>query len=211
MRVVETKPPGTDDTPPRPRLKDFANPEFARGRSRLVEAAWLVMQALFVSSWLPGSAHRRLLLKLFGAKIGRGVILKPGVKVKFPWRLAVGDHSWIGEDVWIDNLAQVTIGADCCLSQGVYLCTGSHDWSKASFDLVASPITIEDGAWVAAKATIAPGVKIGEGAVLGLGGVATGNLQPWTIYLGAPAQALRTRTSRKDTGRKDTERKDMGP
>lgn len=183
------------DTPPpvmrpRPHLKGYARPGFSRGRPAVVEAIWILVQWLLVSSWLPGSVHRRLLLRLFGARVGRGVVVKPGVRVKFPWRLSIGDHSWIGEDVWIDNLALVTIGADCCLSQGAYVCTGSHDWSRPSFDLVTKPIMVRDGAWIAARAVVGPGVTVGEGAVLGLGSTATQDLAPWQVHLGVPARSI---------------------
>lgn len=133
---------------------------------------------------------------MFGAKIGRSVVVKPGVKVKFPWRLEIGDHSWIGEDAWIDNLAQVSIGSNACISQGAYLCTGSHDWSSATFDLIVKPITIGDGAWVAAKSIVGPGVTVGEGAVLGLGSTTSKDLEPWCVYAGAPAEFIRRRILR---------------
>lgn len=174
-------------------LARFRNPQFDRARPKLFEAIWMVTQALFVSSWLPGSTHRRLLLKLFGAHVGVGVVIKPNVRIKFPWRLKIGDHSWIGEDVWIDNLAPVTIGSNACISQGAYLCTGSHDWSSPSFDLLVKPITIADGAWVAAKSTVGPGVTVGEGAVLGLGSTTSKDLDPWCIYSGAPAEFVKKR------------------
>jgi putative colanic acid biosynthesis acetyltransferase WcaF len=180
-----------------PSLADYKAPNFSRGRSRLVEAAWLVAQWLFVSSWMPGSRHRRLLLRMFGARIGRGVILKPGVRIKFPWRLQVGDHSWIGEDAWIDNLDLVSIGENCCVSQGAYLCTGSHNWSLRSFDLITRPIILNDGAWVAARACVALGVTLGEGAILTMGSVATTDLLPWTIYQGVPAKVIRQRELRR--------------
>lgn len=175
------------------RLREFRNPQFSRGRSRLVELAWMLVSALFVRSWLPGSAHRRFLLRLFGADIGQGVVVKPGVRVKFPWRLKVGDDSWIGEDVWIDNLAMVEIGSNCCISQGVYLCTGDHDWSKPAFDLKTGAIRINDQAWIAAKAIVRPNVSIGSGAVLALGSVATTDLAAWTVYQGNPATAVTDR------------------
>jgi len=164
-----------------------------RGRAYWVEALWIVIQSLLFSSFLPGSRWRVLLLRLFGAQVGREVVIKPGVRIKFPWRLAVGDHSWIGEAVWIDNLAQVSIGAHCCISQGAYLCTGGHDWRNSEFSLVTQPIQIEDGVWVAARAMVAPGVHIGAGAVLGLGSVATGNLDAGWVYLGVPAQPVKQR------------------
>ncbi len=182
------------ENPILPSLRNFRNPAFSRGRSRAAEALWLLAQVLFVSSWLPGSRHRRFLLRLFGARIGDGVVVKPGVRVKFPWRLAVGDHSWIGEDVWIDNLSPVSIGANCCLSQGAYLCTGSHDWTKRTFDLVTEGICVGDGAWIAARAVVGPGVSIGRGAVLGLASVAAGDIEEWAIYRGNPAVFAKKRT-----------------
>ena len=175
------------------RLAAFENADFSRGRSRLTEAVWITIQWLLVSSWIPGSLHRRWLLRLFGAQLGAGVVIKPGVRVKFPWRLSVGDHSWIGEGVWIDNLVPVSIGANCCLSQDAYLCTGSHDWSDQRFGLMARPTSIGDGVWVAARAIVAPGTIIGEGAVLALGSVAANRLNPWTIYRGNPAEPVKVR------------------
>lgn len=180
-------------TAPVPDLGAYVPRDFTRGRHALVELAWIFLQALFVSSFLPGSAHRRFLLTLFGAKIGRKVVLKPGLRVKFPWRLTIGDHSWIGEHAWIDNLALVTIGSDCCVSQGAYLCTGSHDWASPDFTLITRPITLEPGAWVAAKAVVGPGVTMGRGSVLGLGSVATRDLAAWTVYAGVPATAIKQR------------------
>ena len=174
-------------------LKGFANPQFSRGRSGLIEGLWLLVQAILVSSWIPGSAHRRWLLRAFGAKVGSGVVMKSGMRVKFPWRLEIGDHSWLGEDVCIDNLDKVTIASNCCISQGAYLCTGSHDWAQPTFDLITRPIDIKEGAWIAARSIIGPGVIVREGAVLGLGSVATRDLEPWTVYLGAPATPVRTR------------------
>lgn len=175
------------------RLEAFNNAAFDRQRPAMVEALWIVVQEALLRSFLPGSAHRRLLLRMFGARIGRGVVIKPRVRVKFPWKLEVGDHSWIGEGVWIDNLAPVRIGSNCCVSQEAYLCTGSHDWSKPTFDLIVQPIELRDGAWVAARGVLGPGVVVGEGAVLLLGGVATKPLEPWIIYSGSPAQPVRRR------------------
>ena len=183
-------------TDPVPDLGAYRATNFTRGRPALVEALWIFVQAIFVSSFLPGSAHRRFLLRLFGATIGAGVALKPGIRVKFPWRLTIGDHSWIGEDAWIDNLAPVTIGTNCCVSQGAYLCTGSHDWSAPGFDLITRPIVMEPGSWVAARATVGPGVTLGRGSVLGMGSVAAHDLDPWTVYSGLPAQPLRRRAIR---------------
>ncbi|MDP3428596.1 MAG: WcaF family extracellular polysaccharide biosynthesis acetyltransferase [Humidesulfovibrio sp.] len=175
------------------RLDRFDNAGFPRGRLVLVEALWLVAQGLFVASWLPGSALRAAVLRLFGARIGAGVRLKPGLRVKFPWRLCVGDHVWLGENVWLDNLAEIRIGSHCCVSQGAYLCTGSHDWASLGFNLVTRPIRLEDQAWICAHAVVGPGVTVGQGAVLALGSVATGDLAPWQVHQGIPARAVRPR------------------
>lgn len=175
------------------RLDDYRPTGFNRGRPPVVEALWLVVSALFVASSLPGSRLRIMLLRLFGARIGQGVVIKPRVRIKFPWKLEVGDHTWLGEGAWIDNLARVRIGANCCVSQEAYLCTGSHEWSLSTFDLITAPITIKDCAWIAARAVVAPGVTVPEGAVVGLGSVARGDLRPWTLHAGIPAVAVRER------------------
>jgi putative colanic acid biosynthesis acetyltransferase WcaF len=156
-----------------PSLATFNNGDFQRGRSVFVEFLWVVASALVMRSSLPASGPRKMLLRLFGASIGPGVVVKQNVTVKFPWRLKIGANSWIGEGVWIDNLADVSVGADACISQGAYLCTGSHDWTSRAFDLKTKPIVIGDGAWVCARATIGPGVNLGDGAVVLLGAVAT--------------------------------------
>jgi putative colanic acid biosynthesis acetyltransferase WcaF len=186
------------------RLDAFDTQDFDRGSSRLVEALWLAISWLFVDSWLPGSALRAFWLRLFGARIGGGARLKPRLRVKFPWRLAVGDHVWLGEGVWIDNLAPVTVGDHCCISQGAYLCTGSHDWSRADFALTVAPITLEDQCWVGARAVLGPGITVHQGAVLGLGGIALTDLEPWSVYLGNPATKVRSRHEEPATARAES-------
>jgi putative colanic acid biosynthesis acetyltransferase WcaF len=148
---------------------------------------------LLESYWLPISALKVLILRIFGAKIGQGVRIKNGVRVKFPWRLTVGDFAWIGEDVWIDNLAPVFVEKHVCLSQGVYLCTGNHDWNHPDFQLIPSPIHIQESSWIAAKSIIGPGVTVGRGAVLALGGVTGRSLESMVIYAGNPAVAIKKR------------------
>jgi len=178
-------------------LDTFDNSDFERGRPRLREALWRSMEGLFFRSWIPGSTWRVWLLRLFGAGVGKGVIIKPHVKIKFPWKLSIGDNSWIGEAVWIDNLAEVSIGKNCCLSQGAYLCTGNHRWDLDTFNLVTSPIRIEDHCWIGAMAQIAPGVVCEEGAVLTMGSLASANIEQWHIHSGTPAQAVRSRSKSK--------------
>jgi putative colanic acid biosynthesis acetyltransferase WcaF len=175
------------------RLDLYRATGFDRGCSPYLEAAWQLVQILVVRSPLSCSWLRGAALKLFGAKIGRGVTIRAGVRVKFPWRLQVGNHCWIGEDAWLDNLAEIRIGNHCCISQGAYLCTGSHDWQKLGFDLVVRPITLEDEVWLAARSVVAPGVVCGRGAVLGLGSVATRNMISQHIYQGVPAIQVKSR------------------
>lgn len=167
--------------------------EFLRGRSCWFEALWLLIQALFVNTWIPGSVFRVYLLRLFGAKIGCGVVLRPYLRVKFPWKLVIGNYVWMGEGVWIDNLAMVTVGNSVCISQGAFLCTGNHDWRKTNFDLNTRPIIIEDSAWICSQVKLAPGTMVGQGAIITLGSVASGSVSPWTIYTGVPAVAVKIR------------------
>lgn len=183
-------------TDPIVRLDLFTNPDFDRGAPRWKEMLWLALQGLLFSSWLPGSGWRLHLLRAFGARIGKGVVIKPGVRVKFPWRLKIGDYSWIGEEVWVDNLAEVTIGSHSCLSQGAYLCTGSHDWNDPRFALITRSIHLRDGCWVGARASLSPGTRLEDGAVVTMGSVASGRLAAWTVHTGIPAQPTRQRQLR---------------
>lgn len=175
------------------RLEKYDKNSFTRGRSRWVEGLWIILSALAVSSFMPGTKMRVFLLRLFGAKIGHNVTLKPYVKIKFPWNLEVHDNVWIGEGVWIDNLAKVRIGSNSCVSQGAYLCTGSHNWSRRNFDLILDEINIADQCWIGAMARVAPGTYVNQGAVLTMGSSCSGTLSAWTIYKGNPAQRDRSR------------------
>ncbi|MDP8989684.1 MAG: WcaF family extracellular polysaccharide biosynthesis acetyltransferase [Acidobacteriota bacterium] len=175
-------------------LSRFANPDYEPGRSWFVQVLWfLVGLPLLRSAVIPSSGFRRGLLRLFGAKVGKGAVIKPGFRVKYPWLLRVGDHCWLGEDAWLDNLAMITLGNHVCISQAAYLCTGNHDWSDPAFRLIVQPIQIEDGAWVGARAALAPGTVIGEGAIVGLGAVVSGRVPPNEIYSGNPAKFIRRR------------------
>ena len=177
------------------RLDKFDNSGFDRGSPWFVEALWRVIEGLLFGSWIPGAVWRVTLLRLFGARVGQGVVIKPRVRVKFPWKLRIGDHSWIGESAWIDNLDDVVIGDHCCLSQGVYLCTGNHRWDDAHFALVTRPIRLADHCWLGAHARVGPGVTCREGAVLTMGSVAITELEHWTVHGGAPAAPIRQRRS----------------
>jgi putative colanic acid biosynthesis acetyltransferase WcaF len=170
------------------------NSQYDKGRPLFSRALWHLFGFPIVRCyWLPASSIKVGLLRLFGAKIGKGVYLKTGIKIKFPWYLAVGDHCWVGEEVWIDNLAQVTIGSNVCLSQGAYLCTGNHDWTTRNMKLFARPIELRDGCWVGAKTVLCPGVVVGEGAVLAAGSVAANDIPTFEVWAGNPAQYVRHR------------------
>lgn len=154
---------------------------------------WFFLGEPLLRSWLPGSLWRSALLRLFGGVIGNKVVFKPHIRVKYPWLLQIGDYCWIGEYCWIDNLALVRIQPHVCLSQGVYICTGNHNYRDPSFSYRLAPITIEAEAWICARSAIAPGVTIGHGAVLGFGSVALTDLAPMMRYQGNPAQQITSR------------------
>jgi putative colanic acid biosynthesis acetyltransferase WcaF len=139
------------------------------------------------SGWLPTSAFRVQLLRLFGAKIGKGVIIKPYVNIKYPWFLHIGNCCWIGEKVWIDNLAQVYIGNHVCISQGALLLTGNHNYKDPSFGLLTGSIRIEDGCWIGAQSCVCPGVTCNRESVLSVQSVANTDLLAGSIYQGNPA------------------------
>jgi len=167
------------------------------GASKLRQICWYFVNVLFFINPLnPVSGLKVFLLRLFGAKIGRGVVIKPGVNIKYPWKLAVGDHSWIGEKVWIDNLAEVRIGSNVCLSQECMLLTGNHNYTLSTFDLMVKPILVGDGAWVGAKAVVCPGVSLGGHSVLTVASVMTKDAEPNGIYQGNPAVKVKDRTIR---------------
>jgi len=158
-------------------------------------SSWYLISILFFRSALPyPSKFKVSLLKLFGARVNKEIVIKPCAVIKYPWFLEVGHNVWIGEGVWIDNLTFVRIGNNVCISQGAYLLTGNHDYKKESFDLRADPIVIENGVWVGAKAIVCPGVTLRNHSVLSAGTVASEDTEPYTIYRGNPAQVVRQRT-----------------
>jgi putative colanic acid biosynthesis acetyltransferase WcaF len=148
-------------------LSKFSGAGYDRGRSMLWQVAWMAVQSLvFRQWWLPASA-RATILRAFGAEIGEGVLIRNDVTIHWPWKLAIGDHSWIGVGAWILNLEPVRIGKNTCISQQVLLCTGSHQSRSPSFEFDNGPIEIGDGVWVAVRATVLRGVRIGDGALIG--------------------------------------------
>jgi putative colanic acid biosynthesis acetyltransferase WcaF len=163
--------------------------------SRLKRSLWYVVNELFLkNSFNPSSSLKVFWLKCFGAQIGHSVVIKPSVNIKYPWKLEIGNYCWIGEAVWIDNLEQVTIGDNVCLSQGAFLICGNHNYKVPSFDLIVKPIILESGSWIGAKSIVGPGVTVGSHAVLALGSVTSIDLEANSIYRGNPAKKIKTRT-----------------
>lgn len=159
------------------------------------ELAWLfVSLILFRLCPVSLSPLKCAVLRAFGAKIGTGVTIKPQVKITFPWKLAIGNHVWLGEECWLLNLDQIIIGNNVCISQRAFLCTGSHDYKVSTFDLITKPIVLEDGCWIGANGWVGHGVTVGAESILTAGSVATKNLDPAGIYRGNPAVFVRSRT-----------------
>jgi putative colanic acid biosynthesis acetyltransferase WcaF len=176
-------------------LSSYNNSWYNTGGSFVKRTLWFYVNAVvFKTSLLPSNGAKAFLLRLFGAKIGKGVELKPCINIKYPWLLEIGDYTWIGEQVWIDNLTQVKIGSNACLSQGAMLLTGNHNYTVPTFDLIVKPITIEDGGWIGAKATVCPGVTVQSHAVLTAGSIATKNMEAYGIYQGNPAVKIKDRS-----------------
>jgi putative colanic acid biosynthesis acetyltransferase WcaF len=175
-------------------LSKYNNSWYSPCRNIFIRLVWYGVNALFFINPLNGSSGlKKMLLRMFGAKIGKGVVLKPGVNIKYPWNLTIGDYSWIGERVWIDNLDKVTVGNNCCVSQGALLLSGNHNYGTTTFDLMVAPITLEDGVWIGAEAVVAGGAVCGSHSVLSIKSVASHNLEPYSIYRGNPAVKVKER------------------
>lgn len=174
-------------------LSRYRKPLIPGNRGWWWRVAWYLVSATVFQGALLGLAPSRCkagLLRAFGARVGRGLVIKPGCRVKYPWLLALDDHVWLGEKVWIDNLCEIRIGSHVCISQGAYLGTGNHDWTDPEFRFFASAIQIEDGAWIGARSVLVPGARVGEMAVLCAGSVLLGEARPWTVYAGNPAKPV---------------------
>lgn len=175
-------------------LSLFKVPAGYRGRSAWVVQLWFIFDALFVRH-TPRILYcwRRFALRLFGARIGEHVLIRPGVQIIFPWKVKIGDYCWIGDNATLYSIEEITIGDHTVVSQEAFLCTGTHDHREVSFPLVASPIRIESECWVAARAFVGPGVKIGRGAVVGACSVVLTDVAPAVIVAGNPARMMRER------------------
>jgi putative colanic acid biosynthesis acetyltransferase WcaF len=175
-------------------LSAYNNTPYHPGGGMLKQILWYYVNAIFFkSSMFPVYGFKNALLRLFGARLGKGVEIKPCVNIKYPWLLSIGNYVWIGENVWIDNLVMVTVGNNVCISQGALLLTGSHNYKRQAFNLITGSIHIEDGVWIGAKSIVNQGVTVSSHAVLTSGSVATKNLDPYSIYQGNPALKIRDR------------------
>ena len=165
-----------------------------RGAGKLKEILWYLVKVVFFLSALPWpSTFKCSLLRVFGAKIGKGVNIKPRVNIHFPWKLIVGNDVWIGEEAFLLNFEQMCIGHDVCISQRAFLCGGNHDFRVPEMPYRNGPITLEDGSWVGASVFISPGVTVGIDTVITAGSIVTGNLAPNGIYKGNPAAYIKQR------------------
>lgn len=174
-------------------LSKFDNRWYIPG-SKIKRILWYFVNIIFLKTSIPYSSKLKvLILKLFGAKVGKNVVIKPDVNIKYPWFLEIGDNVWIGEGVWIDNLTDVKIGNNVCISQGAYILTGNHNYKKETFDLIIKPIVIEDGVWIGAKSIVCPGSVLKNHSVLSAGTVFSGTSDEYAVYHGNPAILVRKR------------------
>ncbi|TCI84778.1 putative colanic acid biosynthesis acetyltransferase [Tenacibaculum sp. M341] len=175
-------------------LSEFKLPKNFRGRNAFVVQLWWLVQTLFFNT-SPQVFYgwRRFLLRLFGAKIGKKVIIRPSVKTTYPWKVSIGDYSWIGDDVVLYSLGEIEIGNNVVVSQKSYLCTGSHDYLTKSFPIFAKKITIEDECWIATDVFVAPGITIKNGTVVGSRSSVYKDLPANKVCVGNPAKVIRDR------------------
>jgi putative colanic acid biosynthesis acetyltransferase WcaF len=172
----------------------YTQPSFSL-KNRVMRAVWgVVWLILFRTSPRPFHVWRRFLLRLFGSKLGKHVNVYPTVKIWAPWALDIGSFVGVAEGVTLYNMASITIGDYCVISQGAHLCAGSHDIDSSNFQLTAKPISLDSYVWVCADAFIGPGVQIAEGCVLGARAVVVKSIvEPWTVWAGNPALMKRLR------------------
>jgi putative colanic acid biosynthesis acetyltransferase WcaF len=181
-------------TPPQVNLAVYSTGNFDRGAAAWREMLWMLTSfLLFRLCPFKLSPLKCAALRCFGARVGRGVVLKPNLRITFPWKLTLGDYVWLGDECWILNLAPVTIEDHVCISQRAFLCAGNHDYKSPTFDLITEPIRVERGVWIGASAFVGPGVTIGAHAVVTAGSVVTKDLPAYGVFQGNPALWVKQR------------------
>lgn len=177
------------------RLDQHKIPKGFRGKSKLyVQLWWLVQATLINLSPQVLYGWRSFWLRLFGAKIGKKVLIRPSVKITYPWKVSIGDYSWIGDDVVLYSLGEIEIGSNSVISQKSYLCTGSHDYTKETFDIFSKKIAIGDSCWLATDVFVAPGITISDGAIVGARSSVLRDIDANTINVGSPSKIIKKRS-----------------
>ena len=175
-------------------LQKFDNSWYSSERSFIIRLLWVITSTIFFkNNFFPFYAPKKLILRIFGAKIGDNCVIKPHVNIKYPWNLEAGNNLWIGEQVWIDNIAKIWIGNNVCISQGALIISGNHNYKKIGFDLIVGQIILEDGVWICAKGIVGPGIICRTHSILCLGSVANNELLDYGIYKGNPAVKIKNR------------------
>ena len=191
--IVESMP--VLDAPSWVDLAKYDSSQHDRGRAGwIVILWWLIQGVLFPLSLHNLNGFRAWLLRLFGAEIGKKVVIRPSARFVYPWKVVIGDYSWIGDDVVLYSVERISIGSHCVISQKSYLCTGSHDLTDSSFSLITAPINIGNGVWVASDCFVAPGVAIGANSVIGARSSVFRNIPAQKIAWGSPCISHRNRT-----------------
>lgn len=167
----------------RRQLSTFKPTGYDKGRNVLWQVAWLAVSGTIFRSWMCPSKFRVLILRGFGARISSGVLIRHRVRIHWPWKLSIGQNAWIGEGVWILNLEEVSIGSDVCVSQEVFICSGSHKASSSAFEFDNAPIRVEDGVWLCAQSAVLRGVTVGADSVVGARSLVTKNVPPADVVL----------------------------
>lgn len=175
-------------------LDQYQTPKDFRGRSKItVQLWWIVYAVFFKLSPQVLYGWRRFLLRAFGAKIGKDVIIRPTAQITYPWKVSIGDYSWIGDEVVLYSLGEIEIGSHTVISQRSYICTGTHDYESNDFRIYAEKITIGSKCWLATDVYVAPSVTIGNNTVVGARSSVFKDLPENKVCLGSPAAPIKDR------------------
>ena len=171
-------------------LRSFSGDTGFTLRRKLVLVIWFALQHIAFKSALFPASLRPSVLKLFGASIGKDVLIRRGVRVHFPWNLEIGDNCWIGEEVWFLNHNRIEIASNVCISQRAIICASGHDFRSISLEYAHKPIKIKDGAWICLDSKVLPGVSIGECSVVSAGEVARKSLPDYSMLVGGQVRPI---------------------